>query len=546
MPATTADGGATVLGRVWALFDRVYPLNLIIYMIFWPLLELLFYFRVCRFLRVRGAQVLAHCVDDTAEVERFWSRAMAEEEAPVIDTVLRGWFLGDTGQVCEGNLHDLVSWTLHARPTHELSSAQRAKAARVLMQLTKRVESVGVYPPGRNSRLQCMLHSLEPLVPCHKPLIFYLVWQTVRELTWALLRRRGYELRTHGTLSYWFHPGSPPRAGAPPRDGNSSPPPPIVFLHGVGGLVTYIPLLLELRASQPHSAQIVPFMAHCSLVAPAYDPSLPLDASEFVDDLAATVRAYADASGATAARALFFGHSLGTAFLASVVKAHPSLVGAAVLVDPICFLLFYRDVVYNFLYAEPKPLRHGLGQALHVGYWFRLALHYLLKQEPTIQSCFRREFSWARHWLHPSDMHFPAYVSLSGRDAIVPSHKVHAHLSSWAAATAISEAHGGLTSGSGNEASGRGVEVALHARRHHGWSMLDPFARRVVVSKVDELLKKMVRRAQERGASPLEDVPLRKQPAAVGETEDEGTEEETGEEESTSTSRGPSTAETHA
>ena len=76
--------------------------------------------------------------------------------------------------------------------------------------------------------------------------------------------------------------------------------------------------------------------------------------------------------------------------------------------------------------------------------------------------------------------------------------------------------------------------------------MLDPFARRVVVSKVDELLKKMVRRAHERGASPLEDVPLRKQPATAGETEEEGTEEETGEEESTSSSRGPSTAETHA
>jgi len=103
------------------------------------------------------------------------------------------------------------------------------------------------------------------------------------------------------------------------------------------------------------------------------------------------------ASPAAAPRAAFLGHSLGTALLASLVKASPRLVAASLLADPICFLLYQRDVVHNFLYRTPKPIKHLLKAkkgAHHIGYWFRLVLHYVLRQDPTIQSCFRREFWW--------------------------------------------------------------------------------------------------------------------------------------------------------
>ena len=57
-------------------------------------------------------------------------------------------------------------------------------------------------------------------------------------------------------------------------------------------------------------------------------------------------------------------------------------------------------------------------QAVHAGYWMRLALHYILTLDPTIQSCFRREFCWGRHWLHPTDLRrVRTHVVLSGRDA---------------------------------------------------------------------------------------------------------------------------------
>ena len=52
-------------------------------------------------------------------------------------------------------------------------------------------------------------------------------------------------------------------------------------------------------------------------------------------------------------RAAWFGHSLGTAAVASVLKLAPELAAGAVLSDPICFELASGDVLRNFLYSRP-------------------------------------------------------------------------------------------------------------------------------------------------------------------------------------------------
>ena len=79
----------TVLATFWHAFDLAYPLNILVYICCFPVLELLFYFRVGRYLKVRTKQKLAHSAADTAEVQRFWSRAIAEESPTNIDILLR-------------------------------------------------------------------------------------------------------------------------------------------------------------------------------------------------------------------------------------------------------------------------------------------------------------------------------------------------------------------------------------------------------------------------------------------------------------------------
>ena len=101
------------LGRgLWARFDGLaFPLKLVAYVCMWPLLELLFLFRVRRFLRLRTEQPPVHNEADAAEVERFWDRVLVEEDAEAVDAILRGWFLGH-GPVLAGNLEELVAWSI--------------------------------------------------------------------------------------------------------------------------------------------------------------------------------------------------------------------------------------------------------------------------------------------------------------------------------------------------------------------------------------------------------------------------------------------------
>ena len=160
-----------------------------------------------------------------------------------------------------------------------------------------------------------------------------------------------------------------------------------------------------------------------------------------------------------------------------MVREHPSLVASATFVDPICFLIYRHHVVYNFLYRSRSRSATGPFRRRHFGYWFRLALHYMLKQEPTIQSCFRREFWWGRHWLHPHMLPCAAHVVLSGRDAIVPSHQVHAYLVEQSRRPPRARTGGGRP-----PARDAPLGIELHERWHHGLAILLPFAMRKVLS----------------------------------------------------------------
>ena len=65
---------------------------------------------------------------------------------------------------------------------------------------------------------------------------------------------------------------------------------------------------------------------------PAHDPPPPLDTTRLVDALIDALRSHRGTPAAQHVRAVFIGHSLGTALLASVIKARPSLAGAAMFV----------------------------------------------------------------------------------------------------------------------------------------------------------------------------------------------------------------------
>jgi pimeloyl-ACP methyl ester carboxylesterase len=302
-----------------------------------------------------------------------------------------------------------------------------------------------------------MLHTLGSLQPCHKPLCFYLALEAGTSVASFILRRCGFVLRSvvlgeHAPLQYWQ------RAGI--DDGTV----PLVVLHGVTGITAYVPLLCRLASSVGWGGDLlVPIFPTAAMNALPSLEQPPQPMPHVVECIREMVHRHA---GSTP-RAAFLGHSLGTGVLAALSKRCPELVAAAAFVDPICFLIYRRDLLHSFLYSTPRPLDlvrsqlhgrvdlPGRARAL-VGDGFRLVLQLIIRREPTIQAAFRRHFWWSQHWLDASDVRrHNTIVCLSGLDAIVPAREVAAHLA--AASRDV-----------GDAAARAELEVEMHDHWHHG------------------------------------------------------------------------------
>lgn len=338
---------SSLLACGWRCFDCLsLPWSLLLYALLWPVLEVLFVFRMRYYLRIRSAQRTPHDAGDTAEVLRFWNSCMSEWSGVELKELAEGWFLGE-GPLCKGNLDDLVSWTLFGLPPSALATSQRKVADGTLQRLHAATARAGGFPDGHNPERRCMTHTLGELPPCWKPLIFYLGWRTARKLAGALLRRRGFVHRAHGGVGYFYHPGGA-NAGEHASEvgeevarlGASEPPPcemaparpPLVLLHGVGGFWPYVPLLLALRSEQPTWPLIVPEFTHCSMALPPYEPPPPTDTRTIVLALIAIIHTHSRPGHPP--KAAFLAHSLGSAVFASLAKEAPQMVAASLLVDP--------------------------------------------------------------------------------------------------------------------------------------------------------------------------------------------------------------------
>jgi hypothetical protein len=409
LAALALYAGGRVLDIFWALWSRSWPLTLIFYLPFALPLELAFYFHSRRFVRKRSEELHTTFVGepDAAEALRCWAHILSDRPPAELEELLRGWFLGE-GEPRRGDYVRLVAFTVYNTTPEQLSTRQRDQVGGL-------VEAIEVglareLPAGVGDGVRPMAYSLDALEACAKPLAYYLLLQSAHAVLGVALRLCGFTQRVTTTgrgprVRYWHRaPRGAASADAPPSQ------PPLVLLHGVGGLLPYALLLVQLRLLHSDGHIFVPVFPHCSLAAlPALAltkrPPLP-------HELVHAIREMLSRHAPTAKGAAFLAHSLGTAALASIVKRAPELALATTFVDPICFELYSRHVLYNFLYARPRFSR-------------RTAQHYaqrkLATEEPSVQDCFRRGFWWSQHWLAPTDLCCDTAVVLSGRDAGRPA-----------------------------------------------------------------------------------------------------------------------------
>lgn len=236
------------------------------------------------------------------------------------------------------------------------------------------------FPPGQNKELQCIRLHLDPVQACHRPLLLYVGVYCLTKLfnlvclqwAWSFIPSKHTSSNAvwggilgliddtvqqffedkkqdrFGNLSYFYRPSS---------SNNQTP---LVFLHGIGaGVLCYAEFIHYLnRLDRPI------FLVELPYVAMHMVDDVP-SASETVEEIKLMLNTFGYED------AVYVSHSLGTGVSSWIMNKAPETVAGLVMIDPICFLLHYHHVAFNFVHRLPKTL-------LQVSFFLYLCILYLL------------------------------------------------------------------------------------------------------------------------------------------------------------------------
>lgn len=270
--------------------------------------------------------------------------------------------------------------------------------------------------PGEQP-LPCLRFNLEPLRYRHKPAIFYGLINLIRKMFTTKLSEFGFSYvppaDAQSELGYWFRPSSAKTCGKEKMN-------PLVFVHGVGGAVFYYQLIERLMEKIENEDNPPIFLFDLPFVSLCMSDHIPSQIDQVVsicDTLDHTV--------GYDAKATFVGHSYGSIVLSWMVQNKPERVANCVFLDPVCFQIHMKDILFNFHMCRVDRERQ-LGKP-----WTNPAsvqgLINLAGTEMHTNNAMLRHFSWEANALWPQELvksGISAHVLLSENDEIVPSEKV--------------------------------------------------------------------------------------------------------------------------
>ncbi|ORY03200.1 alpha/beta-hydrolase [Basidiobolus meristosporus CBS 931.73] len=286
------------------------------------------------------------------------------------------------------------------------------------------------FPPGYNPKAKCIRLNIDPVNAIHRPLIFYTCVFAVDFTSKFLLSFLGFRNFTKDeskqasfwseslefdlkaefggkkyALPYWYYDPAKSWFGLSSRQ-RSTKAKPIVFIHGIGaGLGCYLMFIWKLiKLGQPV------FLVELPYVSMRFIEEAPS-----MEELGREIEMMLEAHGFN--NACFVGHSLGTIVVSWMVNHHSKRVKSAFFIDPICFLLFYPSVAYNFVYRVPKTAREHF-------------LHFYASKELFISNFISRYFVWFHSLLLTDRVSIPkkTFVYLSENDLLVPTKAVAQYL----------------------------------------------------------------------------------------------------------------------
>ncbi|KAI8066282.1 Alpha/Beta hydrolase protein [Gilbertella persicaria] len=279
-------------------------------------------------------------------------------------------------------------------------------------------------PNGLNTELECIRLNLDPVHAIHRPLVVYISVYLATQLFNLVFLKWCWGFTSNDSISglwggplqyidsllnntcsdginkitYWYRKPSTQTSKTP-----------IVFIHGIGaGVICYAEWIYQLLChfDRPVFLVELPYVAmHMVDAAPT--------AAETADEITRMLHTF----GHT--KAVYVSHSLGTAVTSWIMKLASNTVAGTVMIDPICFLLHYHHVAFNFVHRLPKRLMEYL-------------LHYGASREMYISYYISRHFQWFESiYFVDQTQKVPLQniaVFLSEKDGIVGSDQVYQYL----------------------------------------------------------------------------------------------------------------------
>lgn len=353
---------------------------------------------------------------------------------------LMGWFYDAPFEdLCREDALTFLAWMKYGLPLEtgqHLTKQQKLTLELFdLPELERQVNS-GKPLPTRNERMKTQLTSpirfnLEPLRYRHKPLVFYAVthgafyWLRHKlETQYGFVYHKAKDPTKD--LSYWYR--------APTAPSTTSPPTPLVFVHGVGGLPFYFQLIADIveliESSSGNNTPIL--LLDLPFVSLRMYNDLPAIASQIdsvcniLDSTATTTMTTSSNRSKEKVKATFVGHSFGSIVLSWMVQCHPDRVASCVFMDPICFQIHLKQLLFNF-HMKRVDKRHQRTLDDWVSPFSLGAIINLAGSEMHTNNAMLRHFWWSSNALWPADLEkskIPATILLSAKDDIVPTKEV--------------------------------------------------------------------------------------------------------------------------
>ncbi|OZJ06435.1 hypothetical protein BZG36_00485 [Bifiguratus adelaidae] len=346
-------------------------------------------------------EAMPHLRPDAAEREALLGKCLTNVED--FPTWLEGWFYGKSkvtfDVIGRENFEEWISWAFWSATRREVLEV--TEYAQEMGDMIARIEKhLNItFPPSYNPGIQCVRLCTDPVKAIHRPFLFYVFIFALHQLVNMILHFWGLEHYGREAGGEWTssferdlkevwgrHMDITGRIGDPeritywyrPASGT-----PVVFIHGIGaGLICYIHLVYYLlRLDRPL------FLVELPYVSMRLGEDVP-SMQDTVSDIEHMLRShgYQDA--------VFVGHSLGTAVCSWVLRHLSKYVKGVVMVDPICFLLHYHDVAFNFTCRIPRRANElivyllasrELGISYYISrhfHWFQTALFFPSPQPP--------------------------------------------------------------------------------------------------------------------------------------------------------------------